>query len=68
MEQSKYLGNGFMSGLLSEIMIDQQVRQFRKRTLYKEIDEALAVKNKEKFLMLTNELKELLTYEITETG
>ncbi|QDX93836.1 IDEAL domain-containing protein [Brevibacterium sp. JNUCC-42] len=68
MEQSKYLGNGFMSGLLSEIMIDQQVRQFRKRTLYKEIDEALAVKNKEKFLALTNELKELLTYEITETG
>ncbi|WP_232696363.1 IDEAL domain-containing protein [Brevibacillus daliensis] len=68
MEQSKYLGNGFMSGLLSEIMIDQQVRQFRKRTLYDEIDKALKDSDKEKFMVLTNELKELLSYEITETG
>lgn len=57
-----------VTSLLSEMVIDEQVRQYRKRTLYKEIDEALEMKNKERFLYLTSELRELIAYDITETG
>ncbi|ASJ53443.1 IDEAL domain-containing protein [Brevibacillus sp. HB1.2] len=55
--------NQMVSGLLSEMVIDEQMRQYRKRTLIQEIDEALASKNKELFLRLTDELKEIMAYE-----
>ncbi|NQF12713.1 IDEAL domain-containing protein [Brevibacillus sp. HB1.3] len=55
--------NQMVSGLLSEMVIDEQMRQYRKRTLVQEIDEALASKNKELFLRLTGELKEIMAYE-----
>ena len=58
--------NQMVSGLLSEMVIDEQMRQYRKRTLYQEIDEALAAKNKEVFLRLTDELKEIIAYEQAE--
>jgi uncharacterized protein YpiB (UPF0302 family) len=57
-----------VAGLLSEIVIDEQVRLYRKRALYEEIDEALAMKNKESFMRLTNELREIMAYEQSETG
>ncbi|WP_139489148.1 IDEAL domain-containing protein [Brevibacillus dissolubilis] len=66
MEKPNFLFNNqqnMMSGLLSEIMIDQQVRLFRKKTLYREIDEALAVKNKDRFMTLTSELRQILAFE-----
>ncbi len=47
------------------MLIDEQVRLYRKRTLYQEIDEALAEKDKERFLVLTNELREIMAYEAT---
>jgi uncharacterized protein YpiB (UPF0302 family) len=68
MEWPNLYGNNTVAGLLSEIVIDEQVRQYRKRTLYQEIDEALAMKNKERFLHLTNELREIIAYEQSETG
>ncbi|EJL40899.1 hypothetical protein BAG01nite_00550 [Brevibacillus agri] len=55
--------NQMVSGLLSEMVIDEQMRQYRKRALYQEIDEALATKNKELFIRLTDELKEIMAYE-----
>ncbi|MBG9946074.1 IDEAL domain-containing protein [Brevibacillus formosus] len=55
--------NQMVSGLLSEMVIDEQMRQYRKRKLIQEIDEALASKNKELFLRLTDELKEIMAYE-----
>ncbi|WGV56953.1 IDEAL domain-containing protein [Brevibacillus brevis] len=55
--------NQMVSGLLSEMVIDEQMRQYRKRTLIQKIDEALASKNKELFLRLTDELKEIMAYE-----
>ncbi|MDA5106844.1 MULTISPECIES: IDEAL domain-containing protein [Brevibacillus] len=55
--------NQLVSGLLSEMVIDEQVRLYRKRTLYQEIDEALAMKNKERFMRLTDELREIMAYE-----
>lgn len=70
MERYNYYGNGnnMVAGLLSELVIDEQVRMYRKRTLYQEIDEALALKNKERFLVLTSELREIMAYEQSETG
>ena len=68
MEKGNLFSNyNMMQGLLSEIMIDEQVRIFRKKSLYEQIDEALAMKNKERFMHLTNELKDLMRYE-QETG
>ncbi|MFD2371748.1 IDEAL domain-containing protein [Brevibacillus sp. GCM10020057] len=55
--------NQMVTGLLSEMVIDEQMRLYRKRTLYQEIDEALANKDKEVFLRLTDELKEIMSYE-----
>ncbi|HZG16457.1 MAG TPA: IDEAL domain-containing protein [Candidatus Bathyarchaeia archaeon] len=63
MEWPNIYGNQSVSGLLSEMVIDEQVRLYRKRTLYKEIDEALEMKNKERFLCLTTELREIMAYE-----
>jgi len=68
MDWTNLYGNNMVSGLLSEMVIDEQVRLYRKKTLYQEIDEALAMKNKERFLKLTTELRELMAYEQSETG
>jgi uncharacterized protein YpiB (UPF0302 family) len=68
MERYNYYGNNMVAGLLSEIVIDEQMRLYRKRALYEEIDEALAMKNKERFIRLTNELREIMAYEQSETG
>lgn len=68
MESSHYLRSNMVSGLLTEIIIDAQVRQVRKRSLYEEIDQALEKKNREHFLKLTNELREILAYEQSVSG
>jgi|GEM_PF-588318 len=63
-----YGTNQVVSGLLSEMVIDEQVRLYRKRTLYQQIDEALEMKNKERFLRLTSELREIMAYEQSESA
>ena len=68
MERPNFFTQNMVAGLLSEIVIDREVRKFRKRTLYEQIDEALAVRNKERFYVLTSELREILALEKTETG
>ncbi|MET3289491.1 IDEAL domain-containing protein [Brevibacillus fluminis] len=68
MESSHYLRSNLVSGLLSEMIIDEQVRQFRKRSLYDEIDLALEKRNREHFLTLTNELRTILAYEQSVSG
>ncbi|WP_019122431.1 IDEAL domain-containing protein [Brevibacillus massiliensis] len=68
MDRPNYLQQNMVAELLSEMVIDEQVRLFRKRTLYREIDEALELKNKERFLCLTNELKEIMAYEQAGIG
>lgn len=67
MDRPNFFTQNMVAGLLSEIVIDEQVRSFRKRTLYELIDEALAVGNKEQFYVLTSELREILAFE-KETG
>ncbi len=68
MESSHYMRGTVVSGLLSEIIIDQQLRQFRKRSLLAEIDVALSAKNREHFIKLTDELREIIAYEESVTG
>lgn len=68
MERSNYLVHHVVAGLLSEIVIDAQMRDYRKRTLYEQIDKALAAKDKEQFLQLSRELCEIIAYEQSETG
>ncbi len=68
MERSDFFTQNIVSGLLSEMVIDEQVRKYRKKTLYEQIDEALAVRNKERFYLLTAELREILELEKSETG
>ncbi|GAA4708915.1 IDEAL domain-containing protein [Brevibacillus fulvus] len=63
-----YGNNSMVAGLLSELVMDEQVRSHRKKTLYEQIDRALAKKDKEEFLLLTTELKAIIAYEQTETG
>lgn len=65
MDRSNYhfLGENPVAGLLSEMVIDEQVRLYRKKALYQEIDEALDGRDKELFLRLTAELKEIMAYE-----
>ena len=63
MERPNFFTQNMVSGLLSEMVIDEQVRKFRKRTLYEQIDEALAIRNKERFILLTNELRAILALE-----
>lgn len=46
--------------LMAEIVLEQSQRAYRKKTLYSQIDEALAKGDEETFFTLTEELKELL--------
>lgn len=45
--------------LMAEIVLDEAVRNFRKRHLYQEIDEALESGDEIRFMKLTKEWKEL---------
>jgi uncharacterized protein YpiB (UPF0302 family) len=49
----------FMDTLIAEMVIDKALLHFQREQILKEIDEALAEHNKEKFLKLTEELKKL---------
>jgi uncharacterized protein YpiB (UPF0302 family) len=47
-------------GLLAEIVLDQAIRDFRERELYRQIDQALAEGDEAKFLQLTEEWRNLV--------
>jgi uncharacterized protein YpiB (UPF0302 family) len=51
--------HGTVLGLLAEMVLDEALRNFRKKKLYTQIDEALKLGDQNKFMELTNELKEL---------
>jgi uncharacterized protein YpiB (UPF0302 family) len=46
--------------LFAEMLLDQAVRRFQKKQLYAKIDESLKNQNKQEFLVLSAELKQLL--------
>lgn len=52
--------------LMAEIVLEQSLQEYRKKKLYEQIDEALAIGDEETFLKLTEELKELLDLELQE--
>ncbi|KXG43624.1 IDEAL domain-containing protein [Tepidibacillus decaturensis] len=49
--------------LMAEMVLDKAVRQFNKEQLYAAIDVALIKGDKETFIELTNQLKQLLNEE-----
>lgn len=54
-----------MLSLYAELILDEAIRKHREEHLYKEIDSALANRDEESFLALTEQLKSILkTYEM----
>lgn len=54
-----------MLSLYAEFILDEAIRKYREEHLYKAIDSALANRDEETFLALTQELKSVLkTYEL----
>jgi uncharacterized protein YpiB (UPF0302 family) len=53
-----YVNQALLS-LMAEVFLDESLRQFKEERLYQEIDNALASKDEDTFLQLTNELKNL---------
>ncbi len=54
-----------MLSLYAELVLDESVRKYKEKTLYHEIDAALAKRDEKRFLFLTNELRMLKkTYEM----
>lgn len=49
--------------LMAELVLDQMEHEFNKKQLYRAIDEALITGNKDKFIELTKQLRELLKLE-----
>lgn len=56
----QYVVQHHLLSLMAELVLDQAVRDYEISRLYKEIDQALEDQNKERFLHLTNELKNRL--------
>lgn len=63
MDKQKVVQDSLLS-LMAEIVLEQSLQAYRKKVLYEQIDEALAVGDEAQFLELTAELKKLLAWEI----
>ncbi len=50
-----------LRSLFAELILDQAIREFREKELYREIDQALAEGDQATFLLLTHELRSLLS-------
>lgn len=50
-----------MLSLYAELVLDEAIRKYREKHLYQQIDDALATRDEQSFLVLTNELRMLLT-------
>jgi uncharacterized protein YpiB (UPF0302 family) len=50
-----------LRSLFAELILDQAIREFREKELYREIDQALADGDQAMFLLLTHELRSLLS-------
>jgi uncharacterized protein YpiB (UPF0302 family) len=53
--------NEALRNLLAELILDEAIREYRQKELYREIDMALAQGDEAAFLALTNELRALLS-------
>lgn len=50
-------------GLMAEMILDESVREFRKKDLYQRIDEALEAGDEEQFLQLTEQWLKIVEKE-----
>ncbi|MCI3920304.1 IDEAL domain-containing protein [Paenibacillus sp. TRM 82003] len=53
--------NEAMRHLMAELILDKAIREYREKELYREIDMALARGDEATFLLLTSELRSLLS-------
>lgn len=53
--------NEALRHLMAELILDNAIREYRERELYREIDMALAQGDEAAFLTLTSELRSLLS-------
>lgn len=56
----QYVVHHQLLSLMAEIVLDQAIKDYEVNRLYKEIDQALEERNKERFLALTAELNHML--------
>jgi uncharacterized protein YpiB (UPF0302 family) len=59
LEKQRVVENQLMS-LVAEIILDKAIRDYEIRRLYAQIDDTLAQRDQERFLMLTDELNLIL--------
>ncbi|WP_166239414.1 IDEAL domain-containing protein [Paenibacillus turpanensis] len=59
--ERKIIVNEAVNSLMAEMVLDEAIRQYKQRQLYREIDAALSNKDKAAFLTLTSELKSLMS-------
>jgi uncharacterized protein YpiB (UPF0302 family) len=59
LEKQRVVENQLMS-LVAEIILDKAIRDYEIRRLYAQIDDTLAQRDHERFLMLTDELNLIL--------
>jgi uncharacterized protein YpiB (UPF0302 family) len=50
-----------LRALFAELILDQAIREYREKELYREIDQALVSGDQATFLLLTQELRSLLS-------
>lgn len=63
MDKQRVVQDSLLS-LMAEIVLEQSLQAYRKKVLYEQIDEALAIGDETTFLELTAELNKLLAWEI----
>lgn len=59
--EKQVLANEMLRNLMAELILDEAIREYRQKKLYREIDMALAEGDEAAFLALTNELRILLS-------
>ncbi|WP_438445625.1 IDEAL domain-containing protein [Gorillibacterium sp. sgz5001074] len=57
-----------MLSLYAELILDEAIRKHREKHLYQEIDDALANRDEQTFLELTNELRMLIAHSEHAAG
>lgn len=59
--EKQYIGQPQLMSLMAEMILDKAIRDYEIDRLYKEIDQSLMERDKERFMRLTDELNTLLS-------
>jgi uncharacterized protein YpiB (UPF0302 family) len=59
--EKQYIGQPQLMSLMAEMILDKAIRDYEIDRLYKEIDQSLMERDKERFMRLTDELNTILS-------